>query len=198
MKLAIIGSALAGGAVQIIDILLEDQLASDIRIYDDSDEAQGHNVLGVPVVGSCDRLYQDISDLLIDSAVIAVGSILPRSNLYLKYSQTGLDFPSIISTSANISKSATFGRGNIFLPGVYIGPRAIIADNNYFTTATAINHDTVIGSHCYFSSSVAVAGRVTIGDRVRLDTGCCVTADAFVADDSLVSPCSAYGPNRGR
>ena len=30
MKIAVIGSALAGGAVQIIDVLLEDQLASDI------------------------------------------------------------------------------------------------------------------------------------------------------------------------
>ena len=63
MKLAIIGSALAGGAVQIIDILLEDQLASDIRIYDDSDEAQGtadhHTGLK-----TCSHIHQNLQQFL--------------------------------------------------------------------------------------------------------------------------------------
>ena len=87
MKLAIIGSALAGGSVQIVDFLLEDQLASDIRIYDDSEDAQGCNVLGVPVVGPLDRLVLDASDGYVDSAIIAVGSIGPRQELYARYSK---------------------------------------------------------------------------------------------------------------
>ena len=198
MKIAVIGSALAGGAVQIIDVLLEDQLASDIRIYDDNEEAQGADVLGVPVVGPCNRLSSDITDHFVDSAVVAVGSISPRFKLYSRYSSFPVQFPNIISSKAIISSSATLGRGNIILPGVYIGPRVIISNNNYFTVSTTINHDTKIGSHCYFSSSVAVAGRVLIGDRVRFDTASSVTADAHVHDDSLVGPSCSYGPLRGR
>ena len=59
MKIGIIGSALAGGSVQIIDLLLDDNLASDIRIYDDREDAQGCEVLGVPVVGPIDRIDSD-------------------------------------------------------------------------------------------------------------------------------------------
>ena len=87
MKLAILGSALAGGAVQIVDILLDDNLALDVRIYDDREDAQGCNVLGVPVVGSLDRLLTDVTDGYVDSAIIAVGSIGPRRELFEKYSK---------------------------------------------------------------------------------------------------------------
>lgn len=198
MKLAIIGSALAGGSVQIVDILMDDKIASDIRIYDDRDDAQGRTVLGVPIVGPLDRLVMDISDGLVDSAVIAVGSIEPRERLYVQYSKMALRFPNIISSKANISQSANLGVGNVILPHVYIGPRVVIANNNYFTTATVVNHDTSIGSHCYFSTSVSVAGRVSIGDRVRFDTACSVTADAVVESDALIDPCQSYGPLRGR
>ena len=172
MRLAIIGSALAGGGVQIVDVLLNDQLATDIRIYDDREDAQGHSVLGVPVVGTLERLFQDISDGFVDSAIIGVGSVGPRKELYVRYSKTSLHFPNIISSKACVSQSAVLGMGNVVLPNVYIGPRASIADNNYFTTSTTINHDTRIGSHCYFSTSVSVAGRVNIGNSIRFDTGC--------------------------
>ena len=144
MKIAIIGSALAGGAIQIVDVLLEDQLASDIRIYDDSPDTHGANVLGVPVVGDCERLESDISDSLVDSAVVAVGSIAPRERLFKKYINTSLCFPNIISSKAIISNSSSFGRGNVILPGVYLGPQVTLADNNYLTTATTINHDSNI------------------------------------------------------
>ena len=198
MKLAILGSALAGGAVQIVDILLDENLALDVRIYDDREDAQGCDVLGVPVVGSLDRLLSDVSDGYVDSAIIAVGSIGPRQGLFVKYLKTSLKFPNIISSRSTVSQSAVLGRGNVILPHVYIGPRVLIGDNNYFTTSTAINHDTSIGSHCYFSTSVSVAGRVAIANCVRFDTACCVTADSVIEDDSLIGPGESFGPVRGR
>lgn len=197
MKLAIIGSALAGGGVQIVDILLESAVMHELRIYDDEDEAQGQEVLGVPVVGPLERLPRDFSDGIIDSAIIAVGSITPRKFLYEKFSSLGFSFPNIISSRAIISKSATIGKGNVILPNVYIGPRVRIADNNYITSSTTINHDTNIGSHSYFSTAVSVAGRVNIEDCIRFDTSSCVTADATVASGTLIGPGESFGPTRG-
>ncbi len=202
MKLGIIGSALAGGGVQIVDVLLEDSASpelniSEIRIYDDNEEAEGCNVLGVPVVGGLDRLLSDLSDNLIDSAVIGVGSIVPRQILFQTYAATCLQFPNIISSKATVSKSAVLGRGNVILPHVYIGPRVYIANNNYITTSTTINHDTSIGSHCYFSTAVSIAGRVKIEDCIRFDTSCSITADATVAASTLIGPGESFGPTRG-
>lgn len=198
MKIAIIGSALAGGSVQIIDLLLDDNLATDIRIYDDREDAQGCEVLGVPVVGPIDRINSDTSDGFIDSAVIAVGSIVPRGELYKRFSETSLYFPNIISSKSIISRSCVLGVGNVVLPNVYLGPRVSAGNNNYFTTSTVVNHDTTIGSGCYFSTAVSVAGRVKIGDYCRFDTGCCVTADAVVQSNALIGPGHSFGPARGR
>ena len=198
MKLAIIGSALAGGGVQVVDILLEDFDLPSIRIYDDNDDALDCDVLGIPVVGNLERLLPDLSDGLIDSGIIAVGSITPRKILFQKYCSSGLKFPNIISSKSIISKSASLGIGNVILPNVYVGPRVSLGDNNYLTTSTTINHDTMIGSHCYFSTSVSVAGRVKIQDCIRFDTSCCITADAFVKTDTLIGPGESFGPERGR
>lgn len=54
MKLAIIGSASTGGAIQIVDICLEDGIANELRIYDDDPWALRRNILGVSVVGATD------------------------------------------------------------------------------------------------------------------------------------------------
>ena len=202
MKLAIIGSALAGGGVQIVDVVLDDATSSelnisDIRIYDDNQEAEGCQVLGVPVVGRLGRLLPDFSDGLIDSAVIGVGSIEPRQRLFETYTATSLRFPNIISAKATISRSAVLGRGNVILPHVYIGPNVCIADNNYITTSTTINHDTNIGSNCYFSTGVSIAGRVKVENCIRFDTSCSVTADSTVPTNTLIGPGESFGPIRG-
>lgn len=198
MNLAIVGSALAGGAVQIVDILLAEGLATDIRIYDDSHEAQDKTVLGVPVVGPIERLSHDFFDKTVTAAVIAVGSITPRQQLYERVAALSIPFPNIISSLAVVSASASMGKGNVILPLVYLGPRVKLGDNNYLTTASIVNHDSIIGSHCYFSTSVNVAGRVRIGDRVRLDASASITADAWLPDDSLVGPSQYFGPIRDR
>ena len=198
MKLAIVGSALAGGAVQIIDILLGDGLAASIRIYDDHSDARNTDVLGVPVVGQIDQLFYDFLDGVVDSAIVAVGSIAPRQKLYQRLYDKSIYTPNIVSSRAIVSASASLGAGNVILPLAYIGPRVIVGDNNYITTASVINHDSMVGSHCYFSTSVSVAGRVCIGDRVRLDTSASISADAKVLSDSLIGPGESFGPVRGR
>lgn len=198
MKIAIIGSALAGGAVQIVDVLLEHMIYSDISIYDDDFSAQGAHILGFPVVGTIERVGLDFADSKIDCAIIAVGSVEPRRSLFEKLRKIGIPFPNIVSGRSVISKSAIMGSGNVVLPMVYLGPNTSIGDNNYFTTSTTINHDTIVGSHCYFSTGVSIAGRAQIGDAVRLDTACSVTADAVVPSCALIGPGESFGPSRGR
>jgi sugar O-acyltransferase (sialic acid O-acetyltransferase NeuD family) len=198
MKLAVIGSAINGGAVQIIDILDSDKLCESIRVYDDAEEAQNTDVLGVPVVGPLERIMHDFHDKKIDSAVIAVGSINPRKKIFNQLTKSGIDMPNIISKRSIISNSCTIGFGNVILPLVYLGPKVTIGNNNYFTTSTVINHDSMVGSHCYFSTNVSIAGRVQIGNEVRLDAGSSIAADAVLTDCSLIGVGQSFGPVRGR
>ena len=196
MKLAIIGSALTGGAIQIVDICLGDGIANELRIYDDDPRANGASILGVPVVGTTDQVSSDFANNLVDSVIVAVGSINSRFMLFQKINCEEYPIINIISRKATISSSVKIGKGNVILPNVYIGPNVTIGDNNYITTSSVVNHDSSIGSHCYFSTSVSVAGRVKIGSKVRLDTSCSVSADAIIEDRAHLLPGKNYGPLR--
>ena len=197
MNLAIIGSALSGGAIQIIDIINGDRISCSMYIYDDNNELHGKDVLGVPIIGAVARAKSDYISGKIDAAVIAVGSILPRKRLFDEISATGIKMCNIISSLAVVSSTAKIGVGNILLPFVYLGPNVKIKDNNFITTGTQINHDSTLGSNCYFSAGVTVAGRVKIGNAVRADTAASVTADAVVVDGSILNPGVSFGPIRG-
>lgn len=198
MKIAILGSALRGGGIQIIDILLESLAKDDLLIYDDDVDAKGKSVLGVPVVGPISQSVNDFSKGVFSAAVVAIGSVEPREKIYKSLLAQDVKFVNVISSKAILSPFCTLGIGNVILPGVYIGPSVTIGDNNYLTTASQINHDSSVGSHCYFSAGVTVAGRVKIGDSCRFDTSSCITADAVVPTHSLIKAACSYGPVRGR
>ena len=197
MTIAVLGSALRGGGVQITDVLLETVQPDNILIYDDDIKTHNKTVIGVRVKGSIDEAVEDFKYGVIETCVIAIGSTIPRKNVYEKLVDEKMPISNVISNRAIISKYAEIGEGNVVLPGVYIGPNTEIGDNNYFTTGTQINHDTRVGSHCYFSAGAVVAGRVTIGDSCRFDTSCCITADANVEDCTLIKANSTHGPIRG-
>lgn len=197
-KLGIVGSAFSGGAIQIIDILISDKQDCEIRVYDDNDSHKGKNIFGISVVGKIDQMAHDYRFGKINTAVIAVGSIEPRTKLYFKIKDFGIPICNIISSKADISFSAKMGEGNVLLPYVYLGPNTVIKNNNYLTTGTQINHDSVLGSHCYFSAAVVVAGRVCVGDRVRADTAASITADTTVQDDAVLLPNTSFGQVRGK
>lgn len=198
MKVAVLGSALRGGGVQVVDILMETHDVKDILIYDDDLEAIGKNVLGSFVVGPISQVCVDYDSGLVEAAVVAIGSVEPRKKVYEMAVRSGIPLMNVVSSRAVLSTSCVLGQGNVILPGVYIGPCSVLGDNNYLTTGSQINHDSCVGSHCYFSAGVVVAGRVLIGDSCRFDTSCCVTADAIVENGSLVEACRSYGPTRGR
>lgn len=170
MTIAVLGSALRGGGIQILDVLLETVHLVNIAVYDDDKETHEKMVLGVRVIGCIDKAVEDYKSGVIESCAIAIGSTIPRKNVYEKVVREKIPLSNVISNRAIISKYTRIGQGNIILPGVYIGPNTKIGDNNYFTTGTQINHDTEVGSHCYFSAGAVVAGRVTIGNSCRFDT----------------------------
>ncbi len=198
MRIAVIGSALRGGGIQVIDILLETMSAEQILLFDDDPQALSQYICGVPVLGDIKFAIDQFHSGHFDKAVVAIGSVEPRKRVYDFLLGSNIPFANVISRYALLSSYSSLGLGNVILPNVYIGPAVVIGNNNYLTTGSQINHDTTIGSHCYFSAGVTVAGRVSIGDCCRLDTSSCITADAVLEDSSLVTATTAFGPMRGR
>lgn len=189
-RVAIIGSAIGGGAAQIIDALsgARDQIA--IAIFDKDERAAGENVLGVPVAGdsSIETLQQHHADGFFDAAVIAIGgNLAERARIFHALRDAGIPTANVIDPTAHIRSAARLGTGNVILAGTFVGPHVVLGDNCYVVGGTSIQHDSRVGNHCYFGPEVAIGGRVVIGDRVRFEIRSGAKSGLRAGDDSTIS-----------
>lgn len=170
-RLAILGSAVSGGALQIIDAAFTTNDLDPICIYDSDPQSHGRQVLGIPVVGSTEICLEEFKKNRFECAVVAIGGNTKiRQLVFENIKNQGIPLANVISQRATVSNSAQFGEGNVVLPGVYVGPLVTIHDNCYFISGTTINHHTTIHSHSYCSTGVSIASHVVVGSGCRFDT----------------------------
>jgi acetyltransferase-like isoleucine patch superfamily enzyme len=83
---------------------------------------------------------------------------------------------------ARIGDGATVCAGAVVVAGAGVGARAVIGDQSHVRERAVIGEGTVVGR------GSAVDNDVSIGDRVRIQTGCYITAYSTVEDDAFVAP----------
>ena len=83
---------------------------------------------------------------------------------------------------ARIGAGATICAGAIVAAGAAVGERAIVGDQAHVRERAVVGEETVVGR------GSAVDNDVTIGARVRIQTGCYVTAHSTIEDDVFVAP----------
>lgn len=187
-RVGIIGSALGGGAAQVIDAINRGVEQKVVGIYDNSPDARGRVVSGVKVVASSDEVLEAYRAGFFDAVVIAVGDVMTRKALYEGLRMASVPFCNVVDKDAVISSSADIGMGNVFLCHTYVGPGVIVGDNCYIITGSRINHDSHLGNHCYLSTGVSIAGRVRVGDMVKFGTASGSAPDCFIPSGSTILP----------
>lgn len=83
---------------------------------------------------------------------------------------------------AVIGPGATVCAGAVVVAGADVGAGAIVGDQAQVRERAAIGQDSVVGR------GSAVDNDVTIGTRVRIQTGCYITAYSTIEDDVFVAP----------
>jgi acetyltransferase-like isoleucine patch superfamily enzyme len=84
--------------------------------------------------------------------------------------------------AAVIGEGATVCAGAVVVAGARLGAGAIIGDQAHVRERTEIGEGTVVGR------GSAVDNDVVIGARVRIQTGCYITAYSTIEDDVFVAP----------
>lgn len=82
-----------------------------------------------------------------------------------------------------LGEDVTVGANAVVLAGARIGARAVVADRAHVRERSVVGEDSVVGS------GSAVDNDVAIGARVKIQTGCYITAFSIVEDDVFVAPC---------
>ena len=83
---------------------------------------------------------------------------------------------------AEIGSGAKVCAGAVVLAGAWVGAGAVIGDQAHVRERAAVGAGSVVGR------GSAVDNDVTIGARVRIQTGCYITAYSTIEDDVFVAP----------
>lgn len=81
-----------------------------------------------------------------------------------------------------VGERATVCAGAVVVAGAQVGARAVIGDQAHVRERAAIGEESVVGRGSQVDCDVAV------GARVRIQTGCYITAFSVVEDDVFVAP----------
>ena len=81
-----------------------------------------------------------------------------------------------------VGAGATIGAGAVVLAGATIGAGAVVADQSHVRERAVVGEGSVVGR------GTAVDNDVSIGARVRIQTGCYITAYTTIEDDVFVAP----------
>jgi len=87
-----------------------------------------------------------------------------------------------VPSPAHVGVGATICAGAVVVIGATIGDGAIVGDQAQIRERTAIGAGSVVGR------GSAVDNDDTVGERVRIQTGCYITAFSTIEDDVFVAP----------
>lgn len=193
-RIAIIGSALGGGAAQIIEALQNQPAARAVFIVDNDPRAIGVSIFGVEVAAATEDLPRLWEEGRFDAAVIAIGGDLnERRRLFDNLRGRGIPFTNVIDPSVRTGMGFSIGVGNVVLNDAYFGNRVAVGNNCYILNQCSIQHDTVIGDHNYLATNVAIGAHVKIGSANRFGIKSVVETRMVVHDGSSIPPLTVAG-----
>jgi len=142
----------------VIDIIREENLFGEILISD-LHENLGKYILDVRIDYTDDQL-EKLFNAGVKHAFITVGKVSlddRRKQLYEKLKTIGFKIPTIISSSAHVSKYAIIGEGTLVGKGAIVNAGATVGRNCIINTGVIIEHDCSVGDNVHVTS-----GSVTV------------------------------------
>lgn len=169
-RVLVLGAGL--GAMQVIDILLNDPRVQVVGCLDDDPQTHGRAIFGVQVWGATALLEEAWREGQLDQAIISIStSAGARKRLYQRCRELGIPLANAIDPTVRINRGVVIGQGNVICSMVHIGVATVIGDNNFISAHTNIDHHNLWGSHNTTGPHCSTSSRVVVGDEVVFGTG---------------------------
>jgi len=165
----------AGGHAKVVADALRARDEPVMGFTDRDPAKHGTQVLGMPVLGDDDFITARSPDSV--RLANGIGSVrLPtaRRTVYLRFTQLGYSFVTVVHPAAVVSASVELGDGVQIMAGAVIQPGARIGANSLINTAAVLDHDCTIGAHCHLAPGCVLSGGIVVGDECHIGTGASV------------------------
>ena len=183
-KIVLVGGG--GHCSSVLDSIINNNEFEPVCITDCIDI--GKQILGVKVIGN-DSILQQLYDNGIEYAFITVGSIgntKTRVKIQEELKKIGFKIPSIIDSSAIVSKNALVEEGVFIGKGVIVNSSSVIKKHAIINTGAIIEHDSEIGEFVHLASGAIVCGSSIIGANSHIGAGTVVIQGVNIGDNVIV------------
>jgi sugar O-acyltransferase (sialic acid O-acetyltransferase NeuD family) len=163
-----------GHCKSVIDVIESTNTYNIIGIID-KPEKIGETINGYTVIASDNEIPKYIAQNV--QFIITVGQINIsnlRKNIFENIVQLGGILPTIIASTAKVSKNASIAQGTVIMHHALVNANAVIAQNCIINTAAIIEHDVQVGSNVHISTGAILNG------------GCIVNEGCFVGSHATV------------
>lgn len=173
-RIVIIG---AGGHAQVIaDVLLKQHtgahLVHPIGYLDDDPARRGELLIGLPVIGELDLLFN--GKLKFDQAVIAIGDNATRREIATQMASRNIPPATAIHPAATVAHDVQIEPGSMICAGAVINPGTRIGHHVIINTGATVDHHNQIGDFVHLAPGTHTGGDVTIQEGAFIGMGAVV------------------------
>lgn len=179
-KVLLIGYS--GHGFVVADTAIENHL--NLIGYTDIAEVQ-NNPFQLDYLGS-EKNHSFFDKKEVINFLIGIGDNKIREEVYNLILDNNREVLTLLSQSANISKTANIGNGTFINKNVSINAFAKIGNNVILNTACIIEHDCVIGDSAHIAPGAVLAGNVIIGERSFVGANSVVKQGIIVGKDVII------------
>lgn len=154
----------------------------------------GEKILGVPVLGSMDKICKLRS--VADQAIVAVGNNYLRENLLRKLTELDFESATVIHSRAFVSPSASIGAGTVVMAGAIIGTEARLGVGTIVNCGATVDHNAIVKDFGHLGVNTCMAGGTVLGRGAWLQVGAALGYGVEVEDGEVISSCTGRNFNK--
>lgn len=141
------------------------EVASDCG-YDKIDYLDDNNPIAIGKIDELDKYVNQYKE-----AFVGIGNNTLREELIQRLRHAGYQIPTLIHSTAYVSKTAKIQEGVIIEPKAIVNTHSVIHDGSIISVGAIIDHDVNIGMCCHINAGAIVMAGSCIDSYQKLDAG---------------------------
>ena len=180
-KIYLIGGG--GHCKSCIDVIESTQEYQIMGIFD-LKEKVGEKVLGYEIIGTDNDISKFTAS---DNYFLVTLGQIKSSELRVNAYKDEMNFATIISPRAYVSKHASIGSGTIVMHDAIINAGSIIGKNCILNSKALIEHECIVEDHCHISTGVIINGDCHIKSKTFIGSGTVIKNGKTIDAMSVIS-----------
>ncbi len=183
-KIILVGG---GGHCEACIDVIEQHNVYEIVAVVDKPEKVGQTILSYPIKyvdEDLPYLAQKYCNFFI--TVGQIESVELRIRLFNLLKKYNVNFPTIISPLAYVSKHTQILEGTIIMHHAMVNAGVSIGINSIINSKALVEHDSIVGNFCHISTGAILNGGVTIGDNSFVGSNAVIVQNTIIPQNSFI------------